>query len=294
MVRSMTGFGRGESGAEGFRLAVEVRTVNHRFFTATVRLPREYAALEAQVVARIRERVERGHATASFDLVFDARPETAVAVNRDTVRAYLAALDEVRELAGTDGAVDLTLVLTLPGVLERRAREPLPEEAFAGLAWPALDRALGDLASLREAEGARLREELEARLAAAHAAVARIEALAPEREVRERERLGVKVRELLGGIDELGEARLAQEVALLADRFDIAEEIQRFRSHVALFHETLAAPGPSGRQLGFVLQEMLRETNTMGSKANDARIAQEVIGIKNELEKLREQVENVE
>jgi uncharacterized protein (TIGR00255 family) len=290
----MTGFGRGEAAADGVRLTVEVRTVNHRFFTATVRLPREYVSLEARVTAELRARIERGHATASFDLAADPRAEAAVTVNRDTVRAYLAALAEVRELAGTDGAVDLTQVLTLPGVIERKAREPLAEEAFAGLATAALSAALGDLVALRDAEGERLREDLEVRLAAAEAAVARIEGLAPERELRERERLAAKLRELLGGVDELGEARLAQEVALLADRFDISEEVTRFRSHVALFRETLAAAGPSGRQLGFVLQEMLRETNTMGSKANDARIAQEVIGIKNELEKLREQVENVE
>jgi uncharacterized protein (TIGR00255 family) len=290
----MTGFGRGEAAADGFRLVVEVRTVNHRFFTATVRLPREYAALEARITARLRESVERGHATASFELAADPRLETSVAVNRDTVRAYLAALAEVRELAGADGAVDLTQLLTLPGVLERRAREPLAEEAFAGLAAPALDDALRDLVALRDAEGERLREDLVTRVEAAESAVGRIERLAPEREVRERERLAAKVRDLLGAVDELGEARLAQEAALLADRLDISEEITRFRSHLELFRETLAAAGPSGRQLGFVLQEMLRETNTMGSKANDARIAQEVIGIKNELEKLREQVENVE
>jgi uncharacterized protein (TIGR00255 family) len=118
--------------------------------------------------------------------------------------------------------------------------------------------------------------------------------LAPERELRERERLGAKLADLLGEREEVPEERLAQEIALLADRLDISEEITRFRAHVALFRDTLAGEAAAGRQLTFVLQEMLREVNTMGAKANDSRIAQEVIGVKNELEKLREQVENIE
>lgn len=137
-------------------------------------------------------------------------------------------------------------------------------------------------------------EDLLERLAEVEGAAARIAELAPERELRERERLAAKLAELLGDRSALPAGRLDQEIALLADRLDMSEELTRFRAHVALFRETLAARVAAGRQLTFVLQEMLREVNTMGSKANDSRIAQEVISVKNELEKMREQVENIE
>ncbi len=294
----MTGFGRGEAGADATRVTVEIRTVNHRFFTSTVKLPRDYAALEQRLAARVKERVERGHASVSVELTQDGagegRGESTYALNRDVLRGYLAALDEIRDLARLEGAVDLTQILALPGIFERGARQPLPEETFLPLASLALNAALEDLIRLREQEGSRLEADLVNRLGELEAAVERIARLAPEREIRERVRLSAKVRDLLAGAEAGLESRIVQEVALLADRLDVAEEITRFRSHVALFRETLAADAPAGRQLNFILQEMLREVNTMGSKANDSRIAQEVIGMKNELEKLREQVENIE
>jgi uncharacterized protein (TIGR00255 family) len=290
----MTGFGRGEASGEGVRLVVEVRTVNHRYFNAALRVPREFAALEQALTARVKERIERGHAAVGFELVPDGRPESGYVVNREVLQGYLGALSELNELVGGAGAVDLAQLLALPGVVERAARQTLPEEAFLALATRALDEALAGLVALREQEGERLAEDLRSRLAGIEAAVERIAALSPERERRERERLSAKLADLLGERDELGELRLAQEIALLADRLDIAEETTRFRAHVALFRETLAGDAPAGRQLTFILQEMLREVNTMGAKANDSRIAQEVIAVKNELEKLREQAENIE
>jgi uncharacterized protein (TIGR00255 family) len=290
----MTGFGRGEASGDGVRLTVEVRTVNHRYFSAAVRLPREYAALEQPLTARVKQRIERGHAAVTFDVLPEGSSATAYALNREILQGYLGALTELREAVDGAGAVDLAQLLALPGVVERAVRQPVPEEAFLGLAGRALDEALAALVSLREQEGARLAADLQARVTEIEGAVARIAGLAPERERRERERLSVKLAELLGGRDVVGELRLAQEVALLADRLDIAEEITRFRAHVALFRATLEGEGPAGRQLTFVLQEMLREVNTMGAKANDSRIAQEVIAVKNELEKLREQAENIE
>lgn len=294
MVRSMTGFGRGEASAEGVRLTVEVKTVNHRYFSAALRLPREYAALEQILTAQVKERIERGHAAVTFELASDGRAEAGYALNREVVRGYVGALEELRGLVGASGAVDLAHLLALPGAVERSVRQAPDGETFLRVASLALEEALAGLVSLREQEGGRLAADLEERLAEIERAVARIELCAPEREIRERERLRAKLDELLDGRHLVSEDRLAQEVALLADRLDISEEITRFRGHVALFRETLAAGGPVGRQLTFVLQEMLREVNTMGSKASDGRIAQEVISVKNELEKLREQVENIE
>ncbi|MFN2431795.1 MAG: YicC/YloC family endoribonuclease [Gemmatimonadota bacterium] len=294
MVRSMTGFGRGEASADGLHLTAEVKTVNHRFFTSTMRLPREYAGLEQRLTARVKECVERGHASISFELLSDGRPDAVSALNRDVLQGYLAALHELRDLVKVEGQVDLTQMLSLPGVLERGARPSPAEDQFLAAAGAALDGALQGLVALREQEGARLRADLEARLAEAEAAVERIAILAPERERRERVRLAGKLQELLGGVDVLLEGRILQEAAMLADRVGIDEELTRFRAHLALFRETMDGPAASGRQLTFVLQEMLREVNTMGSKANDSQIAQEVIAVKNELEKLREQVENIE
>ncbi len=290
----MTGFGRGEASGDGVRLAVEVKTVNHRYFSAALRLPREYGALEQPLTARLRQRVERGHAAVSFDLTPDGRAETEYALNGEVLQGYVGALEQLRRVFGQSGSVDLAQLLALPGVVDRAARQPLAEKDFLELATRALDDALGGLLALREQEGARLAEDVRGRLAMIEEAVERIAALAPERERRERERLGAKLSDLLGDRDELGELRLAQEVALLADRLDITEEVTRFRAHAALFRETLAGEAPAGRQLTFVLQEMLREVNTMGAKANDSRIAQEVIAVKNELEKIREQAENIE
>jgi uncharacterized protein (TIGR00255 family) len=290
----MTGFGRGEASGDGVRLAVEVKTVNHRYFSAALRLPREFGALEQGLTAHLKRRVERGHAAVSFDLLPEGRTDQELALNRDVLRGYLEALEELRGVVGSSGALDLTQLLTLPGVVEKAIREPLPEAVFQALATRALEEALARLVSLREQEGARLADDVRARLAGIEAAVERIAALAPERERRERERLTAKLTDLLGARDELGDLRLAQEIALLADRLDIAEELTRFRAHTALFRETLAADAPAGRQLTFILQEMLREVNTMGAKANDSRIAQEVIAVKNELEKIREQAENIE
>jgi uncharacterized protein (TIGR00255 family) len=294
VIRSMTGFGRGEASSDGVRLAVEVKTVNHRYFSAALRLPREYGSLEQTLTAQLKGRVERGHAAVSFELLPEGGRDAEFGLNREVLLGYLGVLDELRAAAGPSAGVDLTQFLTLPGVVEKLAREPLPEARFLTLASRALDEALTRLVALREQEGARLAEDVRARLNEIEAAVERIVRLAPERERRERERLAAKLADLLGARDELGELRLAQEVALLADRLDIAEEVTRFRSHAALFRETLAGEAPAGRQLTFILQEMLREVNTMGAKANDSRIAQEVIAVKNELEKIREQAENIE
>jgi uncharacterized protein (TIGR00255 family) len=290
----MTGFGRGEASADGIRLTVEIKTVNHRYFSSSMRLPREHVGLEQRLTAHVKQRVERGHAALSFDLVWEGGNQAAHALNRELAQSYLAALQELRRLAGSEARVDLAQVLSLPGMIERTVREGPDERVFLMLATSALDQALDDLVALREQEGARLAEDLNQRLGEIERAISRIAELAPAREVRERGRLTAKLADLGTALDAAAENRILQEVALLADRVDISEELTRFRAHAALFRDTLAAGGPAGRQLTFVLQEMLREVNTMGSKAADSRISQEVIVVKNELEKLREQAENIE
>lgn len=287
----MTGFGLADGVVGTSRVVVEVRTVNHRFFSPSIKLPSSHARWEAEVREAMRARVSRGHVTLT------ARAERAtdapVAIDEVRFAAVAQQLHALVERHGLSGGVDLASVLRMPDVLGAQREEAAPESPDALLAI--VDRALAALATARADEGARLASILEERLAVVADALDRIALRAPERLVAHRDRLRTTVRDLADGIA-LDEGRMAQEIALLADRMDVAEELDRFRSHIAAFRQALREPGPEGvgRRLGFLLQEMLREANTTGSKAADAAIQHEVVGLKEELERIREQVENLE
>ncbi len=292
MLRSMTGFGAVTGEVGPYAVAVELRTVNHRFFTPSLKLPGVLARFEGEVRETLRKRISRGHVT------LQARIERAhVAGSRvDEVR-FAAAVDQLRDLRerfGLDGPIDVATVLRYPDVLATGSDEELaPEEGTQLVA--VVERAVDELMATRAREGAVLAGVLLERLAIVEAALDRIAERVPARIAAQRDRLRAAVAELTGGLV-LDEGRLAQEVALLAEKWDVAEEIDRFRAHIAAFRETVrrADGEPAGKRLGFLLQEMLREANTCGSKANDADIQRDVIGIKEELECIREQVENVE
>jgi len=214
----------------------------------------------------------------------------AVTVDKARAEAIVAALRQAGRDLGIPGDVDLSLLTRLPDVLRvSRAEVTIDREAVLEV----LDRAAAACAAAREREGAALTVELTARTATLDSLRARIAARAPERVVAERDRLAVNVQALANGIA-LDPARLAQEIAVLADRMDITEELVRFGTHLGELARLLAGAGSVGREIGFLLQELLREANTMGSKASDAAVAQAVIGVKTELEKLREQIENLE
>lgn len=291
MVRSMTGFGLAEGAVGSARVQVEVRTVNHRFFSPSLKLPTLFSRWETEVREALRTRVARGHVTLSVRIERAEGP--AAGIDDARFAEAVATLRRLRDAHGLEGPVDLATVLRLPDVISATRDEELtgtPEELVA-VVLAAVDR----LDASRGDEGRRLVAVLEQRLALIAAALDRIAQRAPERLRAQRDRLRASVRELADGVA-IDEQRLAQEVALLADRLDIAEEQDRFRSHLQAFAAALAATGgePVGKRLGFLLQEMLREANTTGSKAADAAILQDVIGIKEELERLREQVENLE
>jgi len=291
MVRSMTGFGLADGPVGIVRVTVEVRTVNHRFFSPSIKLPAAFGRWETEVREVMRTRVARGPVTLSARL---ERAESGGA-GIDLAR-FAAVVDQLRQLRdqyALDGEVDLAAVLRMPDVITTQREDDstgTPAELVS-----VVNAALDQLDAARLDEGRRLAEVLEQRLQAIMGALDRIRVRAPERLVAQRDRLRASVRELTDGVA-VDEQRLAQEIALLADRMDIAEEQDRFRSHITAFRETLCAPGaePVGKRLGFLLQEMLREANTTGSKAADAIILQDVIGIKEELERIREQVENLE
>jgi uncharacterized protein (TIGR00255 family) len=290
MPRSMTGFGAAEGAVSGGRLRLEVRTVNHRHLNVQLRVPSELADLEAEMRERLRAHVVRGHVAVSGRWLEEPPQAAGVVVDKARAAAVVAALrDAAREL-GLSGDVDIALLARIPDVLRVTRAETTPDrDAVLGV----LDGAAAACAAAREREGVALAAELRARADALDVLRMRVVERAPERVVAERARLQAAVQELAGGVA-VDPGRLAQEIAFLADRLDVTEELVRFGTHLDALRAALDGGGSVGRELGFVLQELLREANTMGSKANDAGMSQAVIAMKSELDKLREQVENLE
>jgi uncharacterized protein (TIGR00255 family) len=287
----MTGFGTADGPLGGGRLAVEVRTVNHRHFSTQFRLPSELQQFEGDIRQRLRERIERGHAALTARWTDQPLRGTSLQINLERAQEVSRALTELKGALDLPGEVDLGFVARQPDVLHYADSEQpgLDVEEFLRL----IDRAVDTVVAMREREGAALGEDLTARLAAIDALLNEVGERAPQRLTGERDRLQRAVAELLDGRP-LDESRLSQEIALLADKLDITEEMVRLRTHVGAFREALGSEGGVGRQLSFLGQEILREVNTIGSKANDAAIAQHVIKMKGEVEKIREQVENIE
>ncbi|HJU65428.1 MAG TPA: YicC/YloC family endoribonuclease [Gemmatimonadaceae bacterium] len=287
----MTGFGAAAGQVGSSQVTVEVRTVNHRFFTPSIKLPSSLSRWEGEIREALRRRVARGHVTLTARIERAATGELFIDESR--FAASVRALKELQERYALSGPLDVATVLRMPDVLGTDGGEAdagSPEQLTE-----IVDRALAALTQMREAEGSRLAAVLDERLSAIEQRLARIAERAPERLVSERERLRRSVHELANGLA-VDESRLAQEIALLADRLDVSEELDRFRAHVAAFRDTVSAPatGQVGKRLGFLLQEMLREVNTTGSKAKDTVMLHEVVAIKEELERLSEQIENIE
>jgi uncharacterized protein (TIGR00255 family) len=291
MIRSMTGFGAADGVVGGGRVNVEVRSVNHRFFSPSIKLPNVLARWESDVRDALRRKVSRGHVTLSARF---EREDEASPIDESRFGAYVTQLRSLQERYDLDRALDVGTVLRLHDVFAGSSREDLPAESGAELV-AIVDRATDALLRMRGDEGVRLAAYLEERLRVIEGALGRIGVRAPQRVVEQRDRLRQAVRDLADGVD-VDEHRLAQEIALLADRLDVAEELSRFYGHITAFRAALAAPQPDGvgKRLGFLLQEMLREANTTGSKGNDGAIVADVLMIKEELERIREQVENLE
>lgn len=295
MIRSMTGFGAADGEVGGSRVSVEVRSVNHRFFNPSIKLPGPLARWESDVRDALRKRVTRGHVTLSARFDRDDNGEVA-ALPIDEIRfgAYVAQLRALQQRHALADAIDVATILRLPDVFVATVREELPADASSELV-AIVDQAVDALLKMRATEGDRLVSYLDERLAVVEGALDRIARRAPQRVLEQRDRLRNAVRELTDGVS-VDENRLAQEIAILADRLDVQEELSRFRAHIAAFRGAVASAQADGvgKRLGFLLQEMLREANTTGSKGNDAAIVNDVLQVKEELERIREQVENLE
>ena len=297
MIRSMTGYGEAERPLEDGVLRVEIKTVNHRFFNASVRTPPGFDRIEHEFQAWLRPHISRGHVHLVITVEGGPAGKDGSLPELDMARArqYANLLRRLRDELDLTGGPDVASVARFGEIF----RTPEPVRTIPTVEPEALrslvEEAARGAVALREAEGRRLQEDMEERLRVLEECLDIIAERAPARLVRERNRLTAAVRDLVGQED-IDEERMTREIAYLAERWDINEEIVRFRSHVRLFHETLAAPGeePVGKRLAFIVQEMHREANTIGAKANDPEIAHASVAMKEEVERLREQVENVE
>lgn len=290
--RSMTGFGRGEASDGGRTWVAEVRTVNHRFLDQRVILPRLFAALEEPVKKKVAAALDRGRVDITFSLQGVSTVEPQLVVNESVARQYHRCLRQLIADFALDAEVTLKDMLTLRDVVSLEEQRPDVDAEWQLIAG-ALDAALKDCDVMREKEGHALQQDLLGRLAKFEAIVSRIEERIPELQQQRQADLRIRVGKLLEGLD-LDPIRLAQETAIMADKSDVTEEITRLGSHMAQFRSFLASDEPVGRRLDFLLQEFLREVNTLSSKISNAGIAHLGVEMKNEIEKLREQVQNIE
>ncbi len=291
MIRSMTGFGSGRAAAAGEEVAIEIRSVNHKFCDVKVRLPRELSALEGDIVRAVKARLARGGIEIAARRT-GAAATMAPRVDAALAESYARAYAEVQARLGLPGQVTLADVVAADGVIRLDDRE-VDLAALRAATERATAQALEALVSMRAREGDALRRDLEARLETVGRLVSRVETLAPLAVEHHRARLADRVAELTGGIP-LDPGRLAQEVALLAERTDVAEEVTRLQSHLDQARRLLGSGEPAGRKLDFLVQEMNREANTIGSKSQHAEISVVVVELKAEIERMREQVQNVE
>jgi uncharacterized protein (TIGR00255 family) len=287
----MTGFGRAEADLKDLRLMIEIRTVNHRYTEFSIRLPQSFAGLEPEVKKLLQGAIARG----SVSLVVTRNGGETPELPEIDLRAadhYYRLLDSLRKRYRIKEQVELEDLCRFSEIF--RSRQP---QLSGGRAWallkPCLQKALADLGRMRAGEGAALAADLRKNVGRLKRSLAAIQRLGPQRVEQFRERLAQRVGKLSGGAA-ADPQRLAQEVAIFADKCDISEECVRFASHIKAFESYLADVRPAGRRLDFLLQELNREANTIGSKANDDRISQQVVQIKEILEKMREQAQNVE
>jgi uncharacterized protein (TIGR00255 family) len=292
-MKSMTGYGRGSADGEHFAVSVDLKTVNNRFLDVHLRLSGELSSLEPVIKRQVSSRLSRGRVDVTVD--FEKTAQTAYELNRPLIAGYVYALREMQKEFSIGGDLDINVLARLPGALQP-AREGLGDDVVAGIE-KALAEALDELESMRAQEGETLRQEMAERIDKIDSLVPTIENAAAGLVDAYRARLQKRIGELLsrnGQLVEIDPARLAQEVAYLSDRSDVSEEMVRLRSHLMQFREALNSSGETGKMLDFLLQELNREANTTLSKSTDLSIKEAALGIKAEVEKLREQVQNVE
>lgn len=289
---SMTGYGRGEYKAEGIEITVEIKTVNNRYLDVSIKSPRIFAAYEEDIRGIIREKLTRGHADVYISLSDKREKQKILYIDENTAKAYVVAAEKIKALfPALENDVTVAGVLRYPDVIKTEEVNSADEE-IVGAMKSALSAALGKLNEMREREGKKLSEDMLSRMETIKNYVASIEKRAPLVTENYRNKLEAKMKKILENT-EVDEGRLLTEAALFADKSNIDEELTRLHSHIVQFGE-ICAERLVGRKLDFLVQEFNRETNTICSKSNDIEITRLGLALKNEIEKIREQVQNVE
>ncbi|MBQ1945206.1 MAG: YicC family protein [Ruminococcus sp.] len=294
MVKSMTGFGRCETEINGRAITVEIKSVNHRYFEFSCRITRGYSFLEDKLKAFVNARVARGKIDMFVSVGAADDVPCEVAVNHSLVSGYLAAMKEISDTYGVPNDASVVALSRFPDVFTVN-KAPVDEEQLTADVLTAADAALNSFVAMRETEGARMKADILSRAETILSIVSEIEERSPQT-VREYEnRLLERIRQTLENLSvEVDEQRILTEVAVFADKVAVAEETVRLRSHFEQLRAFLSLDQPIGRKIDFIIQEMNREANTIGSKVQDAVLAHKVVDIKSEIEKIREQVQNIE
>jgi uncharacterized protein (TIGR00255 family) len=292
MIRSMTGYGSADLERDGQRLSAEIRSVNHRYCEVSIRSPRLVALFEDQIRQLIQERFSRGKINVSIEWTGVGESGEVLKLNEPVVDRYVALLDQLQTRYKLDSGLDVRTLASLPDVFTWE-HTALSDEDTWSLVKSVIDKACENMNSMKAREGEALAHDLEKRLKIIRTELDRVIVRAPLRPVEAKDRLMTRIKVMLDDV-EMDPARLAQELAIMADRLDCTEECVRLSAHLDQFLSLMEGHELAGRKLNFLLQEMNREANTIGSKANDVEIAHAVIVIKEEIERLREQVQNVE
>ena len=297
MIKSMTGFGRGEYSDEISKVTVEIRSVNHRYLDIYVKMPRRYSFAEDTIKSAIKERVHRGKVEVSVSVDNIGKSDSDVRLDKDLAARYYNVLSELKDSFdfGEEARVSLSLLSKMPDVIVTTPAAE-DEEAMKERLLGAVAKALDDFCSMREAEGEKLAADLSARADIIQEIRDRIEKRAPEIEKEYAAKFKARVEEILGGGYEVPEERIALEAAIFADKANITEELVRLGSHISQLRGFLKSDGKEaiGKKIDFLIQEMNREANTIGSKSNDKEITSNMLELKAEIEKVREQVQNIE
>lgn len=292
MVRSMTGFGRGQVTYENLEVTVEVKSVNHRYFEFSAKVPRSYNFLEEKLKSFCGSKISRGKVEIYVSVDNKAGAATVVEINEDVARAFVDAYKTLSKKYKIKNDVTTSVLAAHSDVLSLK-RQVADEETVTAAVMEAAEIALNEFIAMRETEGERLKNDILSKLDAILERVAYIEQRSPETVKAYRERLEAKIKELLSGA-QFDEQRIITETAIFADKVAVDEETVRLRSHIAQLKNMFELNESIGRKLDFIVQEMNRETNTIGSKAQDADILQRVVDTKSDIEKIREQLQNIE
>ncbi len=291
-IQSMTGYGRHKEETGLGILDVEVRSVNHRYTDLNLRIPRDFQSIEDRIKKLISRKITRGRISVAVTVEGRTDARSSLGYDEQVVDDYLRVFRRIKERYGLQGEVDLGLIAGFPDIITRAQPAPDDETVWAGIE-PVLARALADCISMREREGRELADVVNGSLDNMKRLIDDVEELAPGRIERVRERLRRAVSEVAAGMN-IEDSRLLYEVSLVAERWDITEEIDRSKSHLAQFRAYLEEGGVLGKRLTFLCQELHREANTIAAKANDSEIVQIIVLVKEEIEKIREQLENLE